>query len=191
MILRPSGAGQQNAAEKWYNPAMKSLAFLLPLIVPAAVSAMAAAACLALGASAGEARVFPRLPDGTLPDTEVATNVALNVQHDGNMRFSISIDAASCTSNEVLVAVGCDADSDGDLSPDEAAFVYGIENGVRYFVNIETGTASADAPATVTIRARNFNPAWNLAKVVKRGEGSVGETVTTTVERGCFAIRIR
>ena len=70
---------------------MKSLAFLLPLIVPAAVSAMAAAACLALGASAGEVRVFPRLPDGTLPDTEVATNVALNVQHDGNMRFSISI----------------------------------------------------------------------------------------------------
>ena len=91
MILRPSGAGQQNAAEKWYNPAMKSLAFLLPLIVPAAVSAMAAAACLALGASAGEVRVFPRLPDGTLPDTEVATNVALNVQHNGNMRFSISI----------------------------------------------------------------------------------------------------
>jgi len=30
-----------------------------------------------------------------------------------------------------------------------------------------------------------------MAKVVKRGAGGVGETVTTTVERGCFAIRIR
>ena len=56
---------------------------------------------------------------------------------------------------------------------------------------MESGTVSADAPATVTIRARNFNPAWNMAKVVKRGEGNIGETVTTTVERGCFAIRIR
>ncbi len=155
------------------------------------IAAVVAAARLALVACAGEERVFPQLPEGTLPDTEVSTNVALNVQHDGNMRFSISIDTASSTSNEVLVAVGCDADSDGDLSPDEAAFVYGIENGVRYFVDLESGTVSADAPATVTIRARRFNPAWNMAKVVKRGAGSVGETVTTTVERGCFAIRIR
>ena len=155
------------------------------------IAAVVAAACLAPGVSAGEARVFPQLSEGTLPDTEVATNVALNVQYDGSMRFSISIDAANCTSNEVLVAVGCDADSDGDLSPDEAAFVYGIENGERYLVNMESGMVSADAPATVTIRARNFNPAWNMAKVVKRGLGDIGETVTTPVERGCFAIRIR
>lgn len=156
-----------------------------------AAAAVVAAACLALGASAGEVCVLPQLPDGTLPDTEVATNIALNVQYDGSMRFSISIDAVSCTSNEVLVAVGCDADSDGDLSLDEAAFVYGMENGGRYLVDLESGTVSADAPATVTIRARNFNPAWNLAKVVKRGEGTVGETVTTTVERGCFTMRFR
>ena len=69
------------------------------------IAAIVAAASLATGASAGEGRVFPQLPEGTLPDTEVATNVAFNVQHDGSMRFSISIDAASCTSNEVLVAV--------------------------------------------------------------------------------------
>ena len=110
------------------------------------IAAVVAAASLALVACAGEELVFPQLPEGTLPDTEVSTNVALNVQHDGNMRFSISIDTASSTSNEVLVAVGCDADSDGDLSPDEAAFVYGIENGVRYLVNMESGTVSADAP---------------------------------------------
>ena len=155
------------------------------------IAAIIAAASLASVASAGEERAFPQLPEGTLPDTEVYTNVALNVQHDGNMRFSISIDAASCTSNEVLVAVGCDADSDGDLSLDEAAFVYGMENGGRYLVDLESGTVSADVPATVTIRARRFNPAWNMAKVVKRGEGSVGETVTTTVERGCFTMRFR
>ena len=89
-----------------------------------------------------------------------------------------------------LVAVGCDANSDGDLSLDEVDFVYGIENGMRYLVDMEAGTVSADAPATVTIKARDFNPLWNMAKVVKRGEGDIGETVTTTVERRCFAIRI-
>ena len=150
------------------------------------IAAIVAAARLALVASAGEERVFPQLPEGTLPDTEVSTNVALSVQHDGNMRFSISIGAASCTSNEVLVAVGCDADSDGDLSPDEAAFVYGIENGVRYFVDMESGTVSADAPATVTIRARRFNPAWNMAKAVKRGAGGVGGAGGVRGGRGVF-----
>ena len=154
------------------------------------IVAVVAAASLALVACAGEELVFPQLPEGTLPDTEVSTNIALNVQHDGTMRFSVSIDAANCTSNEVLVAVGCDANSDGDLSLDEAAFVYGIENGMRYLVDMDAGTVSADAPAIVTIKARDFNPLWNMAKVVKRGEGDIDETVTTTVERRCFAIRI-
>lgn len=149
------------------------------------------AGCLAWDAGAGAVNTFQQLPSGALPDTEVVTNVALNVQYDSTIVFGLSVDTLSCVSNEVLVAVGCDADSDGDLSLDEAAFVYGIENGGRYFVNLETGTALADAPAALSIKARHFNPAWNMMKVVKRGLGDIGESVATSVERRCFAISIR
>ena len=56
---------------------------------------------IAAGASAAMRVDLPQLPDGTLPDTEVATNVALDVQHDGNVRFSISIAGASqCASGD-------------------------------------------------------------------------------------------
>ena len=143
------------------------------------------------GAAMLHAMSLPALPAGNLPDTEVVTNVALNVQYDGTIVFALSIDTASCVSNEVLVAVGCDSDGNGDLSLEEAAFVYGIESGVRYLVDFESGTASTDVPAVLSIKARQFNPAWNMRKVVKRGEGDVGESVATDVERRCFSISIR
>lgn len=37
---------------------------------------------------------------------------------------ALRIDASNCISNEVLVAVGHDADDDDDLSFDETAFVF-------------------------------------------------------------------
>lgn len=146
---------------------------------------------MATGAASLHAMALPALPAGNLPDTEIATNVALNVQYDSTIVFGLAIDTACCVSNEVLVAVGCDSDGNGDLSLDEAAFVYGIESGVRYLVDFESGTATTDVPAVLSIRARHFNPAWNMMKVVKRGEGDVGESVATNVERKFFSISIR
>ena len=150
---------------------------------------IALAAAMSCGA---KERVWPQLPGGTLPDTEVVTNIPLRVNAERLDVFSLKleIDGAG-TESEVLVAVGHDADEDGDLSFEETAFVFGCDCGERYLVNHRSGRVFTGMGDTVAINHRFFNPAWNLAKIVKRGEGAVGETVTETVENKRFPIRIR
>ena len=154
---------------------------------------LAALVCrLVLTACAAKTIVLPQLPDGALPDTEVVTNVALRVNAERLDVFSlkIEIDGAGAAS-EVLVAIGHDADENGDLSFEETAFVFGCDCGERYLVNHQTGRVFTGLGDTVAVSHRHFDPAWNLANVVKRGEGAVGETITETVENKRFSIRIR
>ena len=153
---------------------------------------IAALACgLALWTCAAAEREWPQLPEGTLPDTEVSTNVALQVDVARLQSFQLRLQAESCASNEVVVAVGCDANGDGDLSFDEAAFAFGCDCGVRYFANYATGAALEGVGDTLVVGRRFFDPTWNLAKVVKRGGGAVGEVVTETVENQRFVLIFR
>ena len=148
-------------------------------------------ALLAAACGAAE-RVWPQLPEGTLPDTEVATNIQLRVNAERLQVFSLKMEiGVGGVDGEVLVAVGHDADEDGDLSFEETAFVFGNDCGERYLVNHRTGRVFTGMGDTVAINHRYFDPTWNLAKVVKRGEGAVGETITEMVENNRFSIRIR
>ena len=154
---------------------------------------LAALVCrLVLTACAAKTITLPQLPDGALPDTEVVTNIPLRVNAERLDVFSLKleIDGAGMAS-EVLVAIGHDADEDGNLSFEETAFVFGSDCGDRYLVNHQTGRVFTGMGDTVAINHRFFNPAWNLAKIVKRGEGAVGETITEVVENKRFSIRIR
>lgn len=151
--------------------------------------ALVVASC-AFAACAVDCR-WPQLPDGTLPDVEVVTNVALHVDADRLQTFSLRLQADDGAAKEVLVAVGCDANADGDLSFDEAAFVFGCDCGARYLVDCATGEVLDGVSDTLSIARRDFNPAWNLAKVVRRGVGTAGEIVTETVENRRFVVRIR
>ena len=148
---------------------------------------------LAVAMSCGaKERVWPQLPGGALPDTEVVTNIPLRVNAERLDVFSLKLEVDGArTESEVLVAVGHDADEDGDLSFEETAFVFGCDCGERYLVNHRTGQVFTGVGDTVAINHRYFDPAWNLAKVVKRGEGAVGETITEIVENKRFSIRIR
>lgn len=153
---------------------------------------MAAAAITAvLAAGASKTYDFPPLPDGVAPFPEVATNVALHVEAEKLETFSLGIQASNCVSNEVLIAVGHDADSNGDLSFDETSFVFGMDCGARYLVDYDNGTVDDSVGATISILRKDFNPAWNIAKVVKRGSGSVGEVLTETVGNRKFTIIFR
>ena len=77
------------------------------------------------------------------------------------------------------------------FSFDETAFVFGCDCGLGYFVNYSTESALDDVGDTITIARSDFNPAWNLAKVVKRGADAIGESVTETVVNQRFSIHIR
>jgi hypothetical protein len=151
----------------------------------------AAAAHLAPTVCAAAEYTLPRLLDGVMPNTEVSTNLPLHVKAEKLREFALTLNAASCASNEVLVAIGCDADGNGDLSFDETAFVFGCDCGERYLVDYVSGTVDDTVGETVVVGWRSFDPAWNMAKVVKRGAGTVGETIVETVLNKRFDITIR
>ena len=145
----------------------------------------AAAAC------AANSFTWPQLPEGTLPDTEVSTNIVLHVNSQRLERFTLSLETTCCTSNEVLVAIGCDSDGNGDLSFDEADLAFGTDCGERYLADYRIQTVVSHSGSSIIINKKDFNPNWNLAKIIKRGLGEVGEEITETVENVQFTIRIR
>ena len=149
------------------------------------------AACMVLCACEAKVYEWPQLPSGSMPDTEVSTNVTLHVNVERLVSFTLSIHAEEGATSEVLVAVGHDADEDGDLSFGETAFVFGRDCGSGYLVNYTSESVSVDVGDSITIVRSDFDPAWNLAKVVKRGAGAIGETVTETVQNQRFYINIR
>ena len=149
-------------------------------------------------AFAGARVVVPSLPKASTPDAEVSTNIALNVDTTRLQTLTLSVAFDSCETNEVLVAIGADGDSDGDLSVDETAIVFGCDCGEWYSTDLRTGTASTEGSApsveatnAVVIGKREFDPAWNLVKVVRSGLGEIGEIVEVGEERVRFDIRIR
>ena len=155
-------------------------------------------ALLAFSAFAGVRVVVPSLPEAATPDAEVCTNIALKVDATRLQTLTIFVAFDSCVTNEVLVAIGADGDNDGDLSIDEAASVFGCDCGEWYRTDLHTGTASTEgsdpsveATNAVVIGKREFDPAWNLVKIVRRGFGEIGETVSVDEEHVRFDIRIR
>ena len=142
-------------------------------------------------ACAANSFTWPQLPEGTLPDTEVSTNVVLHVNIQKMERFILSLETTCIISNEVLVAIGCDSDGNGDLSFDEADIAFGSDCGERYLADYRTQTITSRSSPSVMINRKDFNPAWNLAKIIKRGLGEVGEEITETVENVQFTITIR
>ena len=148
--------------------------------------------CVALvSACAVFAVEVSELPDVAFADTEVSTNVVLHVNAERLESFSLSIQVDGCAASEVLVAVGHDADEDGDLSFDETAFVFGCDCGLGYLVDYSSESAFNDVGDTVTIAREDFDPAWNLAKVVKRGAGAIDESIIETVQNQRFSIHIK
>ena len=148
-------------------------------------------ALLAFSAFAGTRVVVPSLPEAVAPDAEVCTNLVLNVDVTRLRTLTIAVAFDSCETNEVLVAIGADADGDGDLSVDEAAIVFGCDCGAWYRADLRTGEIETATTNALVIGKREFDPAWNLVKVVRRGFGEIGETLSVDVERVRFDIRIR
>ena len=130
-------------------------------------------ACLALSALATTRIVMPSLPEATTADAEVATNFPLSVNTARLEKLTIAFSLDSCVTNEVLVALGA-----GDC-------------GAWYRADLRMGETTAMTTNTLVIGKLEFDPLWNLAKVVRRGFGEIGESVSVDEERVRFDIRIR
>ena len=146
---------------------------------------------LVLAVHASARVVVPSLPEAVTPDAEVSTNIELNVNAARLQTLTLSVEFESCVTNEVLVAIGADADLDGDLSVDEADIVFGCDCGAWYRADLRTGEIETATTNALVIGKRQFDPAWNRLKVVRRGVGEIGESVEKDEERVRFDIRIR
>ena len=148
-------------------------------------------AFLATSALAASRAVVPSLPEAASPDAEVSTNIALNVNAARLRTLTLFVEFESCVTNEVLIALGADADSDGDLTIDEADIVFGCDCGAWYRADLRTGEIETATTNALVIGKRQFDPAWNRLKVVRRGVGEIGESVEKDEERVRFDIRVR
>lgn len=159
----------------------------------------AAIACAVVGMSQLlSARVveLPALPEGTLPNSDVVTNVALGVDL-GRLRslsFAIALDASP--SNSVSIALGT---ASGEvLSLEEADFEWGWDCGKWFYADTESGLVEEWPSAetgrvgrVLSIRAADFNPQWNRLRIVKRGLGDIHSSAVQTNETRQFRIDLR
>ena len=148
-------------------------------------------AVFSFSALAAERVVVPSPPEAVTPDAEVCTNIALNVNAARLQTLTLSVEFESCVTNEVLIALGADADSDGDLTIDEADIVFGCDCGAWYRADIRTGEIETATTNALVIGKSQFDLSWNHLKVVRRGFGEIGESVGKDEERVRFDIRIR
>ena len=133
----------------------------------------------ALGAFSGE------LPPGDYADTEVSTNVAFAVNADQTDMMLIALAFDATPSNSVEVAIGHDADGDGNLSPEESAVVFGYDCGKWFQRSAAQNRLLPAEPGRIWLR-RSLNEIssdWNLAKVTRRGCDSADGEVTFRATR--------
>ena len=128
------------------------------------------------------------LPVSNYADTEVSTNIPFEVRFDAMSRMNFSISLEASPSNCVEVSIGEDANADGNLSPEEAAYTFGFDCG-RWFVRslmddreerlpapvAEDGDGTVRVDRTFLLKKRKLDEAWNLVKVTRRGKAEVCE----------------
>lgn len=158
------------------------------------------------------------LPVSDYADTEVSTNIPFVVGFDAMSRMSFSVSLDASPSNCVEVSIGEDANADGNLSPEEAAYTFGCDCG-RWFTRSSIDDREERLPAPVTppsgpfgllrrgifedadgtvrnektfvLRKRKLDEAWNLVKVTRRGKAEIGEVVLVEGKKPGAALIVR
>ena len=139
---------------------------------------------------------LPALPSGELPNSEVVTNIALNLDYARleNLTFSLELNASA--SNSLSIAVGT---ASGDaLTFDEADFEWGYDCGKWFRADMETGNVdewpepgTGRVSRTLTINRSDFKSRWNRLRIVKRGVGDIEVNASYSREYTKFFIRLR
>ena len=128
----------------------------------------------------------------------LASNFTFAVGEGSNRRLVFTVELEASPTNNVEIAIGCDADEDGSLSLDEAALTVGydcgewmvrsaVKNSVTHFDAVNSGNFRC----TYDVRSRNIDPSWNLVQVTRRGLGVSSENVSFSLVESGFGLTIR
>ena len=139
---------------------------------------------------------LPTLPCGELPNSEVVTNIALNVDYARLESLTFSLELNASESNSLSIAVGT---SVGDsLTVEKADFEWGYDCGKWFRADTETGNveewqepSTGRVSRTLIIDRRDFKPQWNRLRIVKRGVGNIEVNSSYSREYTKFTILLR
>ena len=159
-----------------------------------------------------------QLPPSAYADTEVSTNIAFVVERPAMTRIEFTVELDATPTNNVEVAIGTDADGDGNLSVEEAAYTFGYDCG-KWFKrtqskseveveqwnlssysagqpeqegNILCSTSRFDYSShTFVLKSRKLNTAWDTVKVTRRGYGAACELVKAEGHKPGFKLEVR
>ena len=138
------------------------------------------------------------LPQSEFADTEVSTNIAFAVERPAMTRIEFTVSLDATPTNNVEVAIGTDANSDGNLAVEEAAYVFGYDCGAWFArsAGLEglgslEGLGGGRVEKTFVLKRRQLDTAWNLVKVTRRGCGSACELVEAKGRKPGFKLEVR
>ena len=142
------------------------------------------------------------LPSAEFADTEVSTNIAFAVERPAMTRIEFTVALDATPTNNVEVAIGTDANVDGNLSVEESAYVFGYDCGTwfcreRDKNKIENTAVDLDLlprphlSHTFILKRRQLDTAWNLVKVTRRGCGAVCELVEAKGRKPGLKLEVR
>ena len=156
---------------------------------------MAFASCLSVPAFGV---TIPGLPQSAFADTEVSTNIVFVVERPAMTRIEFTVALDATPTNNVEVAIGTDANSDGNLAVEEAAYVFGYDCGAWFArsAGLEglgslEGLGGGRVEKTFVLKRRQLDTAWNLVKVTRRGCGSSCELVEAKGRKPGFKLEVR
>ena len=142
------------------------------------------------------------LPPSEFADTEVSTNIAFVVERPAMTRIEFTVALDATPTNNVEVAIGTDANSDGNLAVEETAYVFGYDCGAwfcrgRDENKIESSTVNLNLQPQprlshiFILKRRQLDTAWNLVKVTRRGCGDTCELVEAKGRKPGFKLEVR
>ena len=144
------------------------------------------------------------LPQSEYADTEVSTNIAFVVERPAMTRIEFTVALDATPTNNVEVAIGTDANSDGNLAVEEAAYVFGYDCGAWFarsaglegLGSLEClgsleGLGGGRVEKTFVLKRRQLDTAWNLVKVTRRGCVSACELVEANGRKPGFKLEVR
>ena len=144
------------------------------------------------------------LPQSEYADTEVSTNIAFAVERPAMTRIEFTVALDATPTNNVEVAIGTDANSDGNLAVEEAAYVFGYDCGAWFarsaglegLGSLEClgsleGLGGGRVEKTFVLKRRQLDTAWNLVKVTRRGWGSTCELVEAKGRKPGLKLEVR
>ena len=156
---------------------------------------MAFASCLSVPAFGV---TIPGLPQSAFADTEVSTNIVFVVERPAMTRIEFTVALDATPTNNVEVAIGTDANSDGNLAVEEAAYVFGYDCGAWFArsAGLEglgslEGLGGGRVEKTFVLKRRQLDTAWNLVRVTRRGCVSACELVEAKGRKPGFKLEVR